>query len=236
MESKQNATNVEVLNALSEIKTLDGKFAQESDKIKTLVGNFAQESVKHKTIESKFAGESVKIKTLEDKFAEKSVNIRTLESKFAQESVKIKTLEGKFAEFGAITKNLKRQVADNRRKVAITACVSSSASYFGSVTFSNVQTQIGIHNSAAFKSNGKFVCEIPSLYYISAYIRTSTKNSAFYLYKNNKQISRSASGSGTYTDVPISAVVELQTNDKLYVQVYHSVFATNSCVTIAKIN
>ncbi|CAG2248915.1 unnamed protein product [Mytilus edulis] len=112
MESKQNATDVEVLNALSEIMTLDGKFAQESVKIKTLEGKFAQKSVQMKILEE----ESVKIKTLEDKFAEKSVNIRTLESKFAQESVKIKTLEDKFEEFGAKTKNLERQVADNNRK------------------------------------------------------------------------------------------------------------------------
>lgn len=65
--------------------------------------------------------------------------------------------------------------------MAITACVSSGASYSGSVTFSYVQTQIGINNIAVFKSNVKFVCEIPGLYYISAYIRTSTKNSAFLL-------------------------------------------------------
>ncbi|CAC5395878.1 COL10A [Mytilus coruscus] len=161
--------------------------------------------------------------------------IKTTESKCAEARVKIMTLEGRFAEEGVKIKTLERQVADNNRKVAITACDDSGRYYNGAVKFSTVYTQVGINNIAAFKSNGKFVCEIPGLYYISAHIRTSTTNTAFYVYKNNKQISRSASGSGTYTDVPISAVVDLQTNDQLYVRVSHNVGIHDSCVTIAKI-
>lgn len=116
--------------------------------------------------------------------------------------------------------------------MALTACDNSGGVYYGAVKFSTVYTQVGINNIASFKTNGKFVCMIPGLYYISAHIRTTTQNSAFYVYKNNKPISRSASGSGTYTDVPISAVVDLHTNDKLFVRVSHDVSAADSCVTI----
>ncbi|VDI15091.1 Hypothetical predicted protein [Mytilus galloprovincialis] len=132
-------------------------------------------------------------------------DIKTFASKLAEEGVKIKTLE--------------RQVADSNRKVAVTACVSSAQTFSGGVVkFPTVYLNLGIKDIATFKTSGKFVCEFPGLYYISSHLRTTTRNYSFSVKKNGVNIAYSATDDENhYSTNPISAVVELQLKDTLYV-------------------
>lgn len=122
--------------------------------------------------------------------------------------------------------------------VAITSCVSGNQRFTdGVVRFSSVYSNIGINNIATFKSSGKFVCEIPGLYYISAHIFTTTKGVEFYVKKNVNIIAFSASDTdSSYSTDPISAVVELQLRDTLYVYTgSHDIRGTYSCLSIMKV-
>ncbi|XP_071136744.1 uncharacterized protein [Mytilus edulis] len=154
------------------------------------------------------------------------------------EAREIKTFESKLAEEGVKIKTLEKQVEDNNRKVAVTACVSSDQKFSdGVVRFSTVNFQEGIDNIDTFKSSGKFVCKIPGLFYISAHIFTTTPTHAFYVMKNGIVIASSASDSdSSYSTNPISAVVELQLKDTLYISTStHSIRGTFSCLTIMKV-
>ncbi|CAC5357708.1 unnamed protein product [Mytilus coruscus] len=124
-----------------------------------------------------------------------------------------------------------------QQRVAVTACVSSGRIFPDNVVrFSTVNFHVGIDNLDTFKSSGKFVCEIPGLYYISAHIYTRTQGQVFYVKKNSVIIASSASDSdSTYSTNPISAVVELQLKDTLYVNAGHSILATYSCLSIMKV-
>ncbi|XP_071135033.1 uncharacterized protein [Mytilus edulis] len=124
-----------------------------------------------------------------------------------------------------------------QQKVAVTACTSSGQTFpDGVVRFANVKFHVGIDNLDTFKSSGIFVCEIPGLYYISAHIYTTTKGGAFYVTKNSFHIANSASDSNdVYSTNPISAVVELELKDTLYVNAGHFIRATYSCLSIMKV-
>ncbi|CAG2249634.1 unnamed protein product [Mytilus edulis] len=96
------------------------------------------------------------------------------------------------AEFVSKISSLDGKVANNSKKVAITACRGSSKSFPDAVVrFSTVRSEIGINNIATFKSSGKFVCEIPGLYYISAHIRTNSGSNGIYVRKNSNYIAYS---------------------------------------------
>ncbi|CAC5392637.1 unnamed protein product [Mytilus coruscus] len=125
-----------------------------------------------------------------------------------------------------------------QQKVAVTACVSSSQTFPGNVIrFSTVKFQVGIDNLDTFKSRGKFVCEIPGLYYISAHIYTNSQGSPFYVKKNSMTIASSASDSGdTHSTNPISAVVELQLKDTLYIYAPHYIYEAHTCLSIMKVS
>ncbi|VDI66556.1 Hypothetical predicted protein [Mytilus galloprovincialis] len=125
-----------------------------------------------------------------------------------------------------------------QKKVAVTACVSSGKTFSDAVVrFATVTYKIRIDNIKTFTSSGKFVCEIPGLYYISVHIRTTTQSHSFDVRKNGISIARSASDSeSSYSVNPISAVVELQLGDTLYVfapGVY--IQRTFSCMSIMKV-
>ncbi|CAG2242332.1 COL8A [Mytilus edulis] len=122
-------------------------------------------------------------------------------------------------------------------KIAVTACVGSSQKFSDAVVrFSTVRSEIGINNIATFKSSGKFVCEIPGLYYISAHIRTNSGDYGFHVRKNNDYIAYSITDAGLSDSTnPISAVVELQVKDTLYVETSATIYSTYSCVSIVKV-
>lgn len=106
--------------------------------------------------------------------------------------------------------------------MAITACTSSNENVNGAVKFPKVYTSVGTTNQSSFLSTGNFFCDVPGLYYISSYIKTNTNFNAYYLKKNNDIISTSITTYwpeyyGTSTSV-ISAVVELNKTDELYLQ------------------
>ncbi|VDI38447.1 Hypothetical predicted protein [Mytilus galloprovincialis] len=114
-----------------------------------------------------------------------------------------------------------------QQKVAVTACVSSSQTFPDYVVrFSTVNFKEGIDNLDMFK----FRWEISHIY-------TNTQGYGFNVKKNGMNIATSASGSGsTDTTNPISAVVELQPNDTLYVYAGHYIYSSQSCMSIMKIN
>lgn len=134
-------------------------------------------------------------------------------------------------------KNIKVESLFLFLSVAITACVSSTQSFSDYVVrFSNVKYHVGINNLDIFKSRGKFVCEIAGLYYISAYIYTASSSYAFYLKKNSVNVASSASNSGSSTtSIPISAVVELQLKDTLYMDAVLTIQGSHSCLSIIKV-
>lgn len=122
--------------------------------------------------------------------------------------------------------------------MAVTACVLSDKTFADYVVrFSTVKFQIGINNIDTFKSSGKFVCEIPGLYFISVHIRTRTTSTAFYVRKNSVTIATSMSDSGNdHSTNPISAVVELQLKDTLYISSQHFIYSSYSCLSIVKVS
>ncbi|CAG2231889.1 unnamed protein product [Mytilus edulis] len=130
------------------------------------------------------------------------------------------------------------ELLSKQQKVAVTACVYPGRSFSDSVVrFSTVNFYIGINDIDTFKSSGKFVCESPGLYYISAHIYTNTKNGFFHVKKNSMTIASSVSHStSTHSTNPISAVIELQLKDTLYVSdLGLTIIATYSCLSIMKI-
>lgn len=135
-------------------------------------------------------------------------------------------------------KTLESELANDSKKVAVTACVSSSKTFSGGVVkFANVHSNVGFKDIATFKSSGKFVCEFPGLYYISSHLRTTNQNNAFYVKKNSEYIAYSATDDENHWSTnPISAVVELQLKDTLYVYAPSiNIDSSYSCLSIVKI-
>lgn len=110
------------------------------------------------------------------------------------------------------------------------------------VKFPHILTSTGISDITSFKSTGKFVCEFPGLYFISSYIRTNDGAHSYFLKKNSDTISYSATtiwpGSTGSTTTGISAAVDCQKNDELYLLLSTSISiqSTWSCFTVLKIN
>ena len=122
--------------------------------------------------------------------------------------------------------------------VAVTACVISDSSS-SPLQFGNIITQVGINNIESFKSTGKFTCETPGLYFVSANLWADCNSCGFYLRKNGVIISYGAttyfrSGDGV-SGSGINAVVEAQKNDQFYFDPNgSSIRKTWSCITIMK--
>lgn len=137
--------------------------------------------------------------------------------------------------------NIKDLIMENSRKVALTA-FSTGGSFSDSIAkFPYILSSTGINDINSFKTTGKFVCEFPGLYFISSYLRSSMDGGGYYLKKNGRSISYSA-----FTDWPssagratsdISAAVDCQKNDELYLQLDsgYSIESTWSLLTIIKI-
>lgn len=97
------------------------------------------------------------------------------------------------------------------------------------------ELQVGKDNIEKFKSNGKCVYELPGVYYISSHIYTKTQGTSFFVKKNRVTIIGSVSDStSTYSTNPISAVVDLQLNDMLYVYASLYIHPGYSCLSIMK--
>lgn len=126
--------------------------------------------------------------------------------------------------------------------VALTACYDGGSLSDNIVKFSEILTNTGVNNIVSFKSTGKFVCEFPGLYFISANIRSNHDDFPYYLMKNSGVISRSAftawpSSTGK-TTTGISAAVDCQKNDVLYISIdsSYNLESTWSCFTVTKIH
>ncbi|CAG2214434.1 unnamed protein product [Mytilus edulis] len=136
--------------------------------------------------------------------------------------------------------NMKDLMTENSRKVAMTAYSNGDVSS-KIVKFPHIFTSTGISDITSFKTTGKFVCEFPGLYFISSYIRTNDVARAYYLIKNGGIISSSATtawpGSTGLTTTSISAAVDCQKNDELYLLFTTSITIDSSwsCFTVLKI-
>ncbi|VDI53835.1 Hypothetical predicted protein [Mytilus galloprovincialis] len=123
-------------------------------------------------------------------------------------------------------KMLSSQIGENSKKVALTSCTVADKNIKEAITFPNIYTSVGINNQTAFQTTGKFVCDVPGLYYISSYIRTSENGFEYYLMKNDVLISKSATttwpGQTSYSTSVITAAVVVQRNDELYIRTHNS--------------
>lgn len=125
--------------------------------------------------------------------------------------------------------------------VALTACASQNKNINGAVKFAKIYTSVGITNQSSFQSTGKFVCDAPGLYYISSHIRTNVQSFGFTLMKNNEVMALSATtiwpGNPSYSTGVITAAVEAQRNDELYINIAGSRFVQSSysCLTVIKV-
>lgn len=123
--------------------------------------------------------------------------------------------------------------------VAVTSCVSSQKTYSTHelVKFDDLRTSVGIKNLSAFKTSGKFSCEVKGLYQLSVHIASSTQSSTYSIYKNsNKLITTYTMSYGYATTSTGVAVVEVDVGDTISVTPDTSmyIYAEHwSCITIA---
>lgn len=109
---------------------------------------------------------------------------------------------------------------------ALTSCVHTDGEvYTGGkiIPFSNVKTRFGISDSivTALSSSGKFKCEKPGLYLISAFIMSgSTGYTRFNFYRNNDIVSAvfPSVDSGNYQTSTFLILQYLDINDSLYIK------------------
>ncbi|CAG2211179.1 unnamed protein product [Mytilus edulis] len=134
---------------------------------------------------------------------------------------------------------LEQQIHNNSRKVAVTSCVSIQKTYntHELVKFDDVRTSVGINNVSAFKTSGKFSCEVKGLYQLSVHIASSTPHSTYSIYKNsNKLITTYTMSYGYITTSTGVTVVEMNVGDTISVTPDRSMYMYAphwSCITIA---
>ncbi|XP_063401932.1 uncharacterized protein LOC134686187 [Mytilus trossulus] len=209
----QNARSQDFLALFNNTRVMENKI--------NLMGNFITQILSHEIIQNATTATHFNI------FNDLKNRVYEIETKqnatFADVISKIISLEGK--------------VSNNSKRVAVTACVGSTQTFSDAVVrFSTVRSEIGINNIATFMYSGKFVCEIPGLYYISAHIRTSSGDYGFHVKKNNDYIAYSITDAGLSDSTnPISAVVALQIKDTLYVETSATIYSTYSCISIVKV-
>lgn len=123
----------------------------------------------------------------------------------------------------------------------MTACSSETSFSDNIMKFKNILTHTGITDIVSFTSTGKFVCEFPGLYFISANIRSRYNDAPYYIKKNSVIISNSAitgwPNSPGRTTTGISAAVDCQKNDVLYLYLdsRYTIEWYWSCFTVIKI-
>lgn len=114
---------------------------------------------------------------------------------------------------------------------ALTSCVHTDGEVYNGgkiIPFSNVKTRFGSSDSivTALSSSGKFKCEKPGLYLISAFIMSgSTGYTRFNFYRNNDMVSAffPSVDSGNYQTSTFLILQYLDINDSLYIKTEQNV-------------
>lgn len=136
---------------------------------------------------------------------------------------------------------LEQQINENSREVALTSCVSTGKTFNAGtlIKFDDVRTSIGIKNVSAFKTSGKFSCEVDGLYHISVNIACHTNPAHYSIFKNNNKIitiyDANAGNPQTSTGV---VVVKMNVGDTISVVPDRNMYAYSShwsCITIVMI-
>lgn len=226
LENNQNARNQDFL-ALYNLTLASSKSAIQLKKdFRIDIQKFAENQTQT------FDNLNIQIKRMFTDFSQAQTQLQSI---INDQNVTIGDVHAEMAKMGDI-------ILGNNRKVALTTSSAGGIFSDGIVKFTHIFTSIGINNIAAFKSTGKFVCEIPGLYYISAYIRTASDDYEYVLKKNEVVISKSATvdwqgnGAGRSTTC-ISAATDCQKNDELYlfISTVISVESSYSILNVLKI-
>ncbi|XP_052076028.1 uncharacterized protein LOC127714106 [Mytilus californianus] len=89
----------------------------------------------------------------------------------------------------------------------------------GILKFSDVKFSVGITNLSAYKSTGKFECEMSGIYLVSASIVGTTKGVDLNINLNGNIISYTRISEGNWQTGTAVLAVQLLNNDKLWVEV-----------------
>lgn len=127
-------------------------------------------------------------------------------------------------------------------KVALMGCAPSVIEYSVNevIKFTEIQESHGINALSNFKSTGKFTCETPGLYFITAVIATNTNDQPFQIITNSGKVMQSyqVRTPGHYASFTGTAIVELRVNDTVWISPSSSKLKIyndrTSCVTIFK--
>ena len=131
--------------------------------------------------------------------------------------------------------------------VAMTTCSNTAQFHGGSIIpFPNVMTSYGMNSLEDFRKTGKFLCESPGLYLITAQIMSYSKGAEYKISKNDIELTRVQitpyhdSDTHNYHTGTGIAVVELDVSDYVSVEILTRVkdvyiFGQESCLTIAKL-
>ncbi|VDI79888.1 Hypothetical predicted protein [Mytilus galloprovincialis] len=135
---------------------------------------------------------------------------------------------------------LQTQITNNKRKVAIEACLADYQNqppgYI--VKFGNVKISIGISGISSFTSSGKFKCEYEGLYIVSVCLTALNSVESHGIYLNgNEYTSIYESDKASYHRGCNTVVINLHVNDMLWVQLirHMSINTANSCIAIVMI-
>ncbi|CAC5388501.1 unnamed protein product [Mytilus coruscus] len=89
----------------------------------------------------------------------------------------------------------------------------------GILKFSDVKFSVGINKLSAYKSTGKFECEMSGIYLVSASIVGKTKHANMNINLNGNIISYTRISEGYWQTGTAVLAVQLLNNDKLWVEV-----------------
>ncbi|VDI07093.1 Hypothetical predicted protein, partial [Mytilus galloprovincialis] len=109
----------------------------------------------------------------------------------------------------------------------------------GPLKFPDIKTSIRVSDLSSFQSTGKFTCQVPGYYHIVTTLMSAQNNARIDIMKNSSSIHwQYVTGySNTYWTPGTAAVVlELKTNDNVWINLHSTYQIYQSCLTIFKIN
>lgn len=127
-------------------------------------------------------------------------------------------------------------------KVALMGCVNTTTSYSADqvIKFPEILQSLSMNGLSSFRLTGKFACEIPGIYFITAVIASNTNFHPFAIMKNSAKIMQSwqLGKPEHYASFTGTAIVELRVNDEIWInpnldsiRIYDQ---RSSCLTIFK--
>ncbi|XP_071178121.1 uncharacterized protein [Mytilus edulis] len=122
--------------------------------------------------------------------------------------------------------SMQKQITENNERVALYALASGKSGNV--IQFNNVQLSVGIKNTSAFKSTGKFVCEKEGLYLVAASV-ASSEYSHFCINRGNTHVVSCTeigqhSGSAWHSGTSVT-ILHLHVNDNISIATSNTIEA-----------